>query len=301
MKIRWQLAIWAALVVAGAARVAAQDSINAARDLYAAAAYEDALSVLERLRAQAQAGPDSRLIDQYRAFCLLALNRSADAQQAIEAVVAAQPLYQPSEDEVSPRVRNAFTDVRRRVLPVIVQRNYAIAKAAYDRKDYVEAANGFKQVLTVLADPDVVNAAAMPPLADIRTLATGFHELAAAAAAPPPPPPAPEPPPPAPVAAAPPSPPRIYSAEDGDVVPPSVIRQNLPAFPLQSLQMAQIGIIEVVINEVGRVEQASLREPVHPAYDRLALGAARTWQYTPATLNGVPVKYKKIVQITVRR
>ena len=36
---------------------------------------------------------DARAIDQYRAFCLLALGKATEAAQAIESVVAAQPSY----------------------------------------------------------------------------------------------------------------------------------------------------------------------------------------------------------------
>ena len=32
----------------------------------------------------------------------------------------------------------------------------------------------------------------------------------------------------------------------------------------------------------------------------LVLGAAKTWLYKPATLNGVPVKYRKMIQIVLR-
>ena len=296
MTIRLRLAIAAALVVVGAARVAGQDALAAARDLYAAAAYEDALTVLERLRSEG--GEHVGVVDQYRAFCLLALGRAGDAQQAIEAVVAAQPLYQPSDEEVSPRVRSAFTDVRRRMLPGIVQQTYAAAKGAYDRKQYMEATAGFKQVLAVLAEPDLASAASQPPLSDIRVLAGGFHELSAAAATPPPPPPVPVPvPEPAPEPAVP-APPRVYTLADADVVPPGVIRQTLPPYTVQG-GLAGTGTIEVVIDEKGRVEYVAMRAPVHPAYDRLALSAARSWQYSPALVGGVPVKYRKMVQISV--
>ncbi len=294
MKICLRLAIAAALVVGGAARVAGQDALAAAKDLYAAAAYEDALTELERLRAQG--GEHVRVVDQYRAFCLLALGRAGDAQQAIEAVVAAQPLYQPSDEEVSPRVRSAFTDVRRRMLPGIVQQTYAAAKGAYDRKEYAEATAGFKQVLAVLAEPDLASAASQPPLSDIRVLAGGFHELSAAAAMPPPPPPAPVPET-APEPAVP-APPRVYTLADADVVPPGVIRQTLPPYTVQG-GLAGTGTIEVVIDEKGRVEYVAMRTPVHPVYDRLALSAARSWQYSPALVGGVPVKYRKMVQISV--
>jgi len=162
--------------------VASQDSLATARDLYASAAYEDALAVLNRLRTSSSS-EDGRSIEQYRAFCLLALGRSDEAERAIEAVVVSQPLYHPSESEVSPRLRTAFSDVRRRMLPGIIQDRYAQAKTAFDRKEYAFAAQGFKQVLDVLADQDVGNAANQPPLSDLRTLAGGFYELAGKAAA----------------------------------------------------------------------------------------------------------------------
>ncbi len=296
MKIRLRLAIAAAFVVVGAVRVAGQDPLAAARDLYAAAAYEDALTLLERLRAEG--GEHVRVVDQYRAFCLLALGRAGDAQQAIEAVVAAQPLYQPSDEDVSPRVRSAFTEVRRRMLPGIVQATYATAKSAYDRKEYVEATAGFKQVLAVLAEPDLAAAASQSPLSDIRVLAGGFHELSAAAAAPPPPPPAPPALPEAVPELTVPTVARIYTMADADVVPPAVIRQTLPPYTAQG-GLAGTGTIEVIIDEKGRVEYVAMRTSVHPAYDRQALSAARSWQYSPALVGGVPVKYRKMVQIAV--
>src|SRR5258707_9840690 len=185
-----------ATLVAGtvfaAARAGAQDpDLSAARDLYASAAYDDALTMLNRLRSSEHPASQSRAIEQYRAFCLLALGRAADAEQAIEAVVAAEPSFQPGETDASPRIRSAFTTVRRRMLPSIIQQKYAQAKVAYDRKEFAAAADGFTQVLVALAGQDVAAEAKQPPLSDLRTLAGGFQELAAKAAPPPPPPPAP--------------------------------------------------------------------------------------------------------------
>src|SRR5436190_20500437 len=121
--VRARFGAWlvAALVLAAVEAVAAQDTLTSARDLYASAAYEDALAVLNRLRTGDHSGDDGRAIEQYRAFCLLALGRNDEAERAIEAVVASQPSYRPSESEVSPRLRALFTDARRRMLPTIVQ------------------------------------------------------------------------------------------------------------------------------------------------------------------------------------
>src|SRR5437764_11715077 len=95
-----------------AAAPADQDSIAAARDLYASAAYEDALAILNRLPDSGRPVEEARAIQQYRAFCLLALGRNGEAERAIETVVAAEPMYRPAAD-VSPRVRTAFSDVRK--------------------------------------------------------------------------------------------------------------------------------------------------------------------------------------------
>jgi tetratricopeptide (TPR) repeat protein len=300
-------AIFVNVVFGAAAVVRAVDdgarTLSDARDLYSAASYEDALGVLNQLRAGDHHGDEVRAIDQYRAFCLLALGRTADAEQAIEAVVAADPFFQPSDADVSPRVRTAFKDVRRRMLPGIVQDRYASAKAAFDRKDFAEAAAGFKQVLDVLADPEVGAAAGQPPLADIRTLATGFHELSASAATPPPLPTIvtaavvpPSPPQPRVPAA-----PQIYGPDDVNVRPPAVIRQVLPAFEFQMLVPPSAGSVEIVIDERGMVESAMMRKSIFPRYDAQVIDATRTWAYQPALLNGVPVKYRKAVNISVKK
>src|SRR5262245_13039595 len=105
--------------VAVAAR--AEDSVSAARERYAAAEYEDALAMLDRLKQRGNDGLNQRGIEQYRAYCLLALNRASAAEEAITAVITLDPLYQPSDDDASPRIRGAFKDVRHRILPSVVQ------------------------------------------------------------------------------------------------------------------------------------------------------------------------------------
>ena len=296
----WLGLVFAGVIAAAAAPARAQQNdIVSARDLYASAAYDEALAMLDRLHASDRPPAEAKVIEQYRAFCLLALGRAPEAEKAIEAVVTAEPSYHPSDGDVSPRIRNAFADVRRRMLPVIIQQKYAQAKAAYEHKEWAAAAAGFSQVLVTIADPDLVADAARPPLSDIRTLASGFEELSAKAAAPPPPPPAPvvvQAPPPQPVVA---GPPRIYTADDRTVVPPATISQTLPSFRGVS-PIERVGRIEVVVDETGVVESASMTTSVSPAYDKAALAAARNWRFTPAMVNGKPVKFRKVVQITVK-
>jgi hypothetical protein len=195
-------------------------------------------------------------------------------------------------------VRTAFSDVRRRLLPTIIPQQYAKAKAAFDKKDYATAAAGFTDVINALADPDVAQAAGQPPLSDVKTLAVGFQELSAKAAAPPPPPVAP-PPPPAKVEPVAPAPPRIYNSVDADVMMAEVIRQDVPNFTGR-VTAAAVGAIEVIINERGLVEQATMRQTITPAYDRQLVDATRGWRYRPASVNGVPVKYRKLIQISIK-
>jgi TonB family protein len=285
-----------ATIVLTAAGASAQDAdLSAARDLYASAAYDDALAMLNRLRSADHPASQSRAIEQYRAFCLLALGRAADAEQAIEAVVAAEPSFQPGDTDASPRIRSAFTSVRRRMLPSIIQAKYAQAKASFDRKEFAAAADGFTQVLAALADQDVAAESKQPPLSDLRMLAGGFQELAAKAAAPPPPPApvaAPAPPPP-------PAAPRVYTGAEANVIAPAIISQALPPFPGQVV-VPRSGKLELVIDESGAVESAVMTTSVTQAYDAMVVAATKAWRYRPATANGEPVKFRKTVQITIK-
>ena len=277
-----------------------RDPLGAARDLYASARYDEALAVLNDMRpANDPAASDLKSIEQYRSLCLLALGRGQEAETAIAAVVRADPSYQPGDAEASPRVRAAFSDVRKRILPQIAQAGYGEAKATFDRKEYARATAQFRQVITLLDDPDVGG-----KLNDMRTLAAGFLDLAIAATPPPEPPkPTPAPAPaPEPVAAPQPDPNRIYTMNDTDVVPPVIIRQDLPRLtPLMKPQAKDRGIVEVVIDELGRVTAVAVRQSIQPMYDAELISKGREWRYQPATLNGKPVRYRKLIQLNINR
>jgi TonB family protein len=280
-------------------QVPGRDVVGPARDLYASARYDEALAVLNDLRpADAEnAVSDRKSIEQYRSLCLLALGRGPEAESAIAAVVTADPSYQPGEVEASPRVRAAFSDVRRRLLPEIATGRYAEAKALFDRKEYAAAAQHFRSVTALLDDPDMGG-----KLADLRMLVSGFVDLSVAAAAPPPAP-RPQvvaaPPPPAPPQL---DPHRTYTVGDPAVRPPVVVRQEMPKLtPVMKLQTRERGMVEIVIDEQGRVTFVAVRESVHPMFDEELLAMAREWRYKPATLAGKPVRYRKMIQININR
>jgi TonB family protein len=301
--MKTRILVTVSLIVAFAAPAHAQlrdgreNPLTAARDLYASARYDEALAVLNGLPSDAVAS-DRKSIEQYRSLCLLALGRGSEAESAIAAVVTADPMFIPGEADASPRVRLAFSDVRQRLLPQIATTRYTGAKAAYDRKDYTAAEAQFRSLLMLLDDPQMGGR-----LTDLRTLASGFVDLAAAAAAPPPEPKKAEPPTvaaPAPAAVAAPKEPHIWSAEEPGVVVPVAIRQDVPRVPSTiSAQARARGLLEVVIDEQGRVTNISLRLPIHPMYDPQLMAAAKEWRYKPATVDGTPVKFRKMIQVTV--
>jgi ketosteroid isomerase-like protein len=170
------LALVAALVVQ-AAGAAGQDGLVRAKELYSLAAYEDALAMLDGLQERT-AATSVMEVAQYRAFCLVALQRLDEAKKVMEGMVSADPFYRISGEQTSPRVRSLFQDVRRSVLPAVVQRFYAEAKDSLGRRDPGASAQ-FDRVLALIDDPDMRGLSA----GDFRTIVVGFRDLSRAVTA----------------------------------------------------------------------------------------------------------------------
>jgi TonB family protein len=279
----------------------AADTLDPVRQLYASAEYEEALSALGRLQPET---PASGLeIDRYRAMCLIALNRGSEADRVIESIVAADPLYQPPASDASPRVRSAFSTVRERVLPALARSLYLEAKAAYDRKDYTDAARTLERTVRVI---DTIESPVKNELADLRMLASGFLDLSKAAAAPPAPA--------APVTPVTPAAPETAASAPTPVAPPPtpaappntglvVLRQELPPMPfsIASLGSGEYrGVVELQIDEGGNVTSARIIQPVHAIYDPILLKAVRDWKYEAPRVAGRPIATVKRVQIVLK-
>ena len=286
------------MLLAGAPRVYAQAPIDVARELYASADYDKALSLLDDMLFRNDAAQRRQEIDLYRALCFLALGRREDADRAVETIVQRDPLYR-APDDIAPRMRTAFGETKKRLLPAIIQQQYASAKAAYDQKNFGVAGEAFQKVLEALNDPDVKQAASLPPLSDIKTLASGFRDLSVQAV--------PAPPPAAAYVALPPPVPqqqkpalnRIYTGMEPGVIPPVPIVQEFPKFPGRVPSGGIAGAVEIVIGTNGAVESATMQTPVLSGYDDIVVAAARNWRYQPAKMNGQPVKFRKSIRITV--
>jgi TonB family protein len=256
-------------------------SIQAVKDLYASAAYEDALTAIGK--------PDSESpnleAEEYRVFCLVALGRLDEADKAVETVLSVRPEYHPDAAEASPRIQAIYSKVRRRIGPGLVKRMYQQGKSAMDRKEREEAISQFEAMLRIADDPDVRDE---PTIAELRELGTGFLELTRASAAKPVPPPTPS----APVNTA---------APQSVIVPPVAIRQQLPGWVPDPVSRATEfrGSVRVQISAEGKVTGAEMIKSLHPAYDQLVIRAARSWVYEPAKKDGTPIASEKIVQIAV--
>lgn len=282
----------ACLCLCGPAALAsrAEDSLAAARDLYAAAAYRDALTMLDALKSRRPAAGEAIEIEKYRAFCLLALGRTGEAEEAIVTLLGVQPRFRLNEDEVSRRIFTVFEETRRRTLPRVMQRVYEQAKQAYDRQDFEQARAGFGEVVSLAGSADIPGDGRL--VQDLQTLARGFLVLVGANA-----PPLRGTPLALPAIIVP-ATKTIYDAGDTGIVPPVVVEQRVPAWP-PGLQPARstTGVIEVTINERGEVESAAMAPPFNTVYDEVLLTAAKTWRYRPALCGQQPVKFRRRIQI----
>jgi TonB family protein len=265
-----------------ASPLAAQDVLQRVKDLYASAAYEDALSAVGKIDG---GGGSSLETEEYRIFCLVALGRMNEAEQAVESVLTSHPEYRPDSAQASPRIQSLFSQVRRRVGPALVKRMYQQGRAAMERKDREEAVAKFEGMLRIADDPDIRSDAS---ISELKELGSGFLELSKALPA------KPKPAEVAPAASA-------AASRPSVIVPPSVIQQKLPPWVPDPVSRATEfrGAIRVQISAEGRVINVELIRSVHPAYDQALLRAARTWLYEPAKKDGVAIPSEKTVEVAV--
>jgi TonB family protein len=300
----------ACISLAGTA--AAQDPMSAARDLYASASYEEALVMLTGLRDRDAAATMVEQVDQYRAFCLFALGRGAEAQKVAEALISKNPMLQLDRADASPRISAMFSDVRKTLLPGLVREHYKTARAALDSKDFAGAEPQFVQLKAMLDEADRLKISD-PMLSDMRLLVDGFLDLtrssqaSVANAAPQsvPPPVAAAPAAAAPEPQTPPATRQVYDISASDVAAPVIMVQNIPPIPLALRSFMAEGrttlMLDIQIDERGQVERAAIRNSRYPTYDELLLQAVRNWRYRPALKDGMPVKYLRTIFIVLQK
>jgi len=294
------LGLIVALLMMPSAVTAQDDPLRTARDLYASAAYEEALAELARVESSPETPTTTRDKDAYRVFCLVALGRAAEAQERAESLVRSNPLLSVDQfPDASPRIAAIFAAVQRRVLPPVVKEAYRTARAR-TIENASDAPSRLRDVRKLLAMAEQVGALD-ETLADIRMLVDGFLELASAgephnrpvatsAATMPP-------------EAASPAAEPVPAAADTGITAPMAVYQPQPTVPPALLDLVRRlnrpAAIDVVINERGAVDDVVVTQSVTAAYDALIVAAARTWRYKPAVKGGVPIRFVSPVVINV--
>jgi len=263
--------------------------------LYEDAEYDNALAALHDIDPASLSGAALNERTTYEALCLVALDRTSEAEAAVARAIQADPLFSVRA-EASPRLRDLVARVREKLQPELVQAHYTRAKALYEKHDFAAAVDEFGLVLK-LTEPVDGKSQPAAELADIRTLAGDFRELARNGARKPaaPAPPAPSVSTPAPRRANPPA----------AVVPPVAIRQDVPPWPvnltgvLPSRGGTATATLELRIAADGHVESAKVIHGIHPVFDQELLAATSKWKYQPGTIDGRPAEFTKELVVNV--
>ena len=294
-----RLTIAIVFVAAGAIGLDAQDPLRAAKSLYASAAYEDALTALSRLDILTE--PDIvKQADEYRAFCLYALGRTREAESVFESIVRNNPLARLDSADISPRLAETFTQVRRRLLLTLINDRVREARSEFDRRSFATAEPLLAEAQLLIHEATGIGVTD-DALSGLNVVIEGFRELIRST-------PDPRtsvtfpaaavaltrtinPAPPAPTGR------RLYSSGDKDVVPPLPLEETMPTLPKDLAMIAQAwkvtAVLRVVIDETGRVADAAIDRAFNSSVETFIVDTARQWKYRPATKDGVPVRYIK--------
>jgi hypothetical protein len=198
---------------------------------------------------------------------------TAEASMALDAMVMANPLYEPRTTDMTPEALAAFRASQRTILP-------GTAQARYDRA--VEA--------LAAGDPDWAIALAQESLAIIdrrlggqpiqlrQQVATFIAQASEAAVL---------------VNEV------VYTDADRDVTPPVRLTRGFPATPPVGVPPNRVGWLDMIIGRDGQVEFVKLNTPLNRHHERMIVSPAKAGRYRPATKNGRPVRYRIMVKVNL--
>ena len=92
--------------------------------------------------------------------------------------------------------------------------------------------------------------------------------------------------------------PRVFSSAQPDVVPPTIIRAQMPQVPIRGVPITAPGVLELLVGDDGMVVSARLVPRSNRYQDRMMVSAAKTWRFAPARRYGQPVRYRLEMPIT---
>ena len=93
----------------------------------------------------------------------------------------------------------------------------------------------------------------------------------------------------------------LFDSRDVNVTPPATIRHKLPTLADEAAWNEQIGVVETIISASGSVEQVKLLSPPESVHQAMILSAIKTWRFRPAELDGLPVRYRQLIQVAIPR
>jgi len=91
----------------------------------------------------------------------------------------------------------------------------------------------------------------------------------------------------------------VFSATDQGVTPPVRVPPRLNT-PRQQAQGAEdLSSIDLIISDRGEVESVKLVSPVRDYREAMMLSAVKAWRFTPASIDGLRVRYQLRIHISV--
>ncbi len=190
-----------------------------------------------------------------------------------DALLLANPLYEPKASDLPPESLTAFRSSQKLLLPLLAQRGYDRARAALASGDVDRAITAAREAAAILERP------AAAPAAHLRDDVQRVLEEAGSAKAT-----ADE---------------IVYSKADPGVVAPRPISRQFPATTPNGVPAHRVGTLEMIVGKDGTVEFVKLHTPLNRYHERMIVSAAKAWLYRPATKGGRPVRYRLTVTINL--
>jgi hypothetical protein len=208
-----------------------------------------------------------------RAAALIAEGQTQEASMVFDALVIANPLYEPKPQDLTPEALAAFRASRRLLLPVIAMRDYDRAKNALTAGDSDRALVLGNQASAIL---DRIDSEPTPNLRrgvqDLLNKATAIQLSTQDI---------------------------IYSLPEGGIVPPYPLSRQFPATTPAGVPANRVGTLDLIVGRLGEVEFVKLYTPLNRYHERMIVSAVKAWRYRPATKDGRPVKYRLRVTINL--
>ncbi|MEO6001508.1 MAG: TonB family protein [Opitutus sp.] len=81
--------------------------------------------------------------------------------------------------------------------------------------------------------------------------------------------------------------------------PPRTRSQVAPAYPAAERSAGITGdvVVEFVVDEAGRVQQARIVQSSHPAFESTTLRAVQKWRFEPGKKNGQAVRFRMLAPV----